>query len=70
VNPFAVPAYEPEAIPRPKPVKGWTPVTNDGRHESTEMLRVAGGWLYRTTLYNPDGSVAWMDLAVMPEAGR
>jgi hypothetical protein len=61
----AVSAYEPGPISRPKPVKGWTPVTNDGRHESTEMLRVAGGWLYRTTLYNPDGSVAALALAVL-----
>lgn len=37
------------------PKRGWIPVIDGDEFDATEYLRVGGGWLVRTRLYDGDG---------------
>jgi hypothetical protein len=44
----------------------WLTVT-DEPYETTESLRVSGGWLYRTTMFTDDGEPVAVAMCFQPE---
>jgi hypothetical protein len=47
----------------------WQTLTEEGA-ERTEMLRVSGGWLYRTTRWSRNSEPISVALAFQPDMGE